>query len=114
MAKNSDKSRIIFIIIVLLIVFSYTLILTLFTRFQKKITIKSKYIRNTRKNKGDYFIVDTDNNSYILSDNLYLLQFDKTDDYNLIEENKTYIIYGYGFRIHFLNMYPKVYDLKKV
>ena len=109
--SNVDYFPIILILVLFVLIFGYTLILTLFTKFTKTITIKDKYIRNSSRGRGNYFIVDSDNNSYVLSDNLFLLEFNKTDDYNRIEKNKTYKIYGYGFRIQFLSMYPKIYDL---
>ena len=45
---------------------------------------------------------------------LLLFQFNKTDDYNLITIGQKYKIYGYGYRVNLLSMYPKIYDLKKI
>lgn len=111
---NYNYFPIILILVLFVLIFGYTIILTFFTKFTKTITIKDKYIRNSRRGRGNYFIVDNDNNSYVLGDNLFLLEFNKTDDYNRIEKNKTYKIYGYGFRIQILNMYPKIYDLEEL
>ena len=90
------------------------LLIFIFTKFKKEITIQHKYTVNSLFNKSKYYIVDTNNNVYLIGNNLFSLQFNKTDKYNLINMNEKYKVYGYGFRIHFLNMYPKIYDLKKV
>ena len=116
MAKKQNNNVLYFILfgVLLIILFGYNIFLTFFTKFEKEITVKSKYIRNSSKGRGKYYIVDTNNNAYIISDNMLLLQFNKTDDYNLVNVNQKYKVYGYGFRIQFLSMYPKIYDLKKV
>jgi len=112
--KNNIPLFFIIFIILFIILFGFNIFLTFFTKFEKEITVKSKYIRNSRKGRGNYYIVDTNNNAYVITDNLLLLQFNKTDDYNLVDVNQKYKIYGYGFRIQFLSMYPKIYDLKKI
>jgi cell division protein YceG involved in septum cleavage len=99
---------------VIIIILLINIFFTFFTKFEKQIIIKNKYIRNLSKGKGSYFVVDNNNNAYILSDNLLLFQFNKTDDYNLITIGQKYKIYGYGYRVNLLSMYPKIYDLKKI
>lgn len=88
----------------------FTFILYTSTKFEKKITIKEKYMRGYRR-QGDYFIVDTDNNVYRLADLWFIGEFDRGDDYAKIEDGKTYVIKGYGKRIPVISMFPRVYDI---
>lgn len=98
------------IIIGFLILSSF--IYPLATTFEKTITIKKKYTRN-RGRKGDsYFVVDNNNTIYQVNNLLYNLDFNRAEDWNLLEEGKTYKIKSYGFRMGFLDMYPTISSIK--
>lgn len=99
------------VIVVLLII--NIIFLQLFTRFSKVITIKDKYIKRNSK-RGEFFIVDSENNSYKLKDYVYALDFNATDDYNMIEIGNKYTVFGYGFRIRFFSQFPAVYKFEKL
>lgn len=102
-----------FIIIFISTSMLVTLLAILFTRFEKRITIKDKFIKRISSKGGqDYFIVDSQNNSYILGDTIWLWEFNKTDDYNIFEKGKTYTIKGYWFRSQFFSQYPIIYNVK--
>ena len=99
----------IFIIIILFIVsLTASIILYYTTHFEKKITIKDKYTRY-RKGGSNYNIVDMENNIYQIGNVWFKFDFNRAEDYNKLEKNKTYNIKGYGIRIPVLDMYKNVY-----
>ncbi len=101
-------------IFLFLILFAILFIIIYFTRFEKEITIKSKYVIRTLFGKGKYYIIDTNNNSYVINNISFSFNLNQNDKYNLLNINEKYKIYGYGFRINYLKIYPKIYDLKKI
>tara|TARA_B110000027_G_C15839697_1_gene177869 strand:- start:48 stop:401 length:354 start_codon:yes stop_codon:yes gene_type:complete len=96
------------IIIILIIIFIIPLILYYTTHFEKKITIKDKYTRY-RKGGSNYNIVDMENNIYQIGNVWFKFDFNRAEDYNKLEKNKTYNIKGYGIRIPILDMYKNIY-----
>ena len=99
---------------ILFFVIFIILLILIFTRFEKEIIVKSKYIIHSSFGKSKYYIVDTNNNVYQITDNLLLFQFNKKNNYDLININQKYKIFGYSFRINFLKIYPKIINLKKI
>ena len=85
-----------------------SLIYPIATSFKKTITIKKKYTRTRGRNGDSYFVVDNNNTIYQVNNLLYNLDFNRAEDWNLLEEGKTYKIKGYGFRMGFLDMYPTI------
>lgn len=71
------------------------------------IEIKDKYIK--KDNKSDvYMIVDTDNNTYQISDLFWIGKFDSTDLYNKLEIGQAYLVEITGVRNQFLSWYPNI------
>lgn len=71
------------------------------------IEVKDKYIK--RDNKSDiYIIVDTDNNTYQISDLFWIGKFNSTDLYNELEIGQAYFIEITGIRNQFLSWYPNI------
>lgn len=71
------------------------------------IEVKDKYIK--RDNKSDiYIIVDTDNNTYQISDLFWIGKFNSTDLYNELEIGQAYFIEVTGIRNQFLSWYPNI------
>lgn len=71
------------------------------------IEVKDKYIK--RDNKSDiYMIVDTDNNTYQISDLFWIGKFNSTDLYNELEIGQTYFVEITGVRNQFLSWYPNI------
>lgn len=71
------------------------------------IEVKDKYIK--RDNKSDiYMIVDTDNNTYQISDLFWIGKFNSTDLYNELEIGQAYFIEVTGIRNQFLSWYPNI------
>jgi len=105
-----DSYKLLIYIVILVLVFN--LIYTYATKFEKTITIKnidniklsSKYLSN--------IITDTEGNIYTVKNNIYLLFFTAPELYESLEENKKYVIKGYGMRIPLLGMYKHIYEAK--
>lgn len=72
-----------------------------------EITIKDKFIKNGG-DSGNYLIVDTNNNTYQITDLMFKGKFNSTDIYNALEIGKTYKVETSGKRIHFFSMYPNI------
>jgi len=103
------KYLILFFIILLLL----KPIIYFFTKFNKKITIKDKYIRY-RRSSSNYHIVDKENNIYLIDNLWFVGDFNRAEDYNKLQKGKTYDISGYSFRVPFLDMYPKIYKINNI
>lgn len=72
-----------------------------------EITIKDKYIKSGSKS-GKYLIVDSNNNTYQVTDLLFKGKFNSTDIYNQLEIGKTYRVEISGKRIHIFSMYQNI------
>lgn len=72
-----------------------------------EITIKDKYVKNGSKS-GEYLIVDSNNNTYQVTDLLFKGKFNSTDIYNQLEIGKTYRVEISGKRIHIFSMYQNI------
>lgn len=70
-----------------------------------EITVKDKYVKGQ---EGRYFIVDTDNNTYIISDLLFKNKFNSSDLYSKLEIGTKYKVETTGMRIHFLSKYQNI------
>ena len=81
------------------------------TYFEKQIVVKNKYILNN-SNHHYYIFSDTDNNIYSTNNEWWKLQFNKAQNWNKIECNNKYIIYGYGITFKLLNIYPNIINIK--
>lgn len=81
-----------------------------------EITIKDKYVKNgSGKNSiSKYLVVDTENNTYQITDLLFKGKFNSTDLYNQLEINKKYKIETTGNRIHYFSIYPNINKIKEM
>ncbi len=81
-----------------------------------EITIKDKYIKNGsgKNSSSKYLVVDTENNTYQITDLLFKGKFNSTDLYNQLEINKKYKIEITGNRIHYFSMYPNINKIKEI
>jgi len=99
-----------YLIIFLIVLTLLTPIMYLLSNFNKKITIKDKYIRY-RKRSSNYHIVDSEDNIYLVDNLWFLGDFNRAEDYNKLEKGNSYNISGYGYRLGMLDMYPKIYKI---
>jgi competence protein ComGC len=105
-----SKSLVFLILVVLVIVYVLSIYLTM---FEKEITIGQKYVRPAGRSTY-YQIVDTEGNSYILGDSVFLLEFNSADDYAIIKEGKKYKVYVYWFRLPLMSWFPKIYKYSEI
>ena len=107
MNKMKNIELIIFIIIILLWI-GLPIFDTIINYSNEKvieITIKDKYVKGQ---EGRYFIVDTDNNTYIIADLLLKNKFNSSDIYSKLEIGNKYKVEITGMRIHFLSKYQNI------
>jgi len=77
------------------------------SRTVKIVTIKEKWIKAAEASTNmKYLFSDTHNNVYEITDEPFLLVFDASNRYAMIEEGKKYRVTLYGWRIPFLSWYP--------
>jgi hypothetical protein len=107
--KYEIKFLIYFFIILLLL----KPIIYFFSKFNKKITIKDKYIRYRTKS-SNYNIVDKENNIYLIDNLWFIGDFNRGKDYNKLQKGKTYDVHGYGFKVPFLDIFPKIYKINNI
>ncbi|MBS3510438.1 hypothetical protein KCX33_02740 [Staphylococcus aureus] len=76
-------------------------------------TITDKY--NKRQDKEDKFYIVLDNKQVIEnSDLLFKKKFDSADIQARLKVSDKVEVKTIGYRIHFLNLYPVLYEVKKV
>ena len=81
-----------------------------------EITVKDKYIKKSSgKGNGDkYLIVDTEKNTYQITDLTFIGKWNSTDLYNELEIGKKYKITTSGIRNQFWSMYPNINKVEKI
>lgn len=81
-----------------------------------EITVKDKYIKKSSgKSSGDkYLIVDTDKNTYQITDLTFIGKWNSTDLYNELEIGKKYKITTSGIRNQFWSMYPNINKVEEI
>ena len=106
----SNIGFIVFIIIFIVVLFA-GVINYIFNSFEITITIKDKYIKSYRQTT--YTVVDTNNNIYNVNNAWFIGDFNKAEDYNLMDKGSTYKVKGFGFRVDMLGWYPTIYNIQK-
>lgn len=79
-----------------------------------EITVKDKYIKRSGSEKDKYLIVDTDGNTYQITDLGFKGKWNSTDLYNKLDIGKTYKIETSGIRSGFMSLYPNINKIKTV
>lgn len=74
------------------------------------ITVTDKAVK--RYNKSDKYIVYTENETFEITDNLFVLRFDSSDDYGSLKVGETYTVTVNGLRIPFLSWYRNIIEVK--
>ena len=95
------------IIICLLYVFNYSNINKL------TIEVKDKYVKNNG-NSDKYIVIDSNNNSYEITDLFFIWKFNSTDIYSLLEVGKTYNITTSGIRFRLISKYPNINKVEEI
>ena len=71
------------------------------------ITIQDKYVK-----EGIYYIADTNGNTYIVEDLIFLGKWNSSDLYNGMKVGCTYQVKTCGLRIRFLSNYPNINEFE--
>ena len=81
-----------------------------------EIILKDKYIKRSGNSSTNdkYLIVDTENNTYQITDLTFLGKWNSTDLYNELEIGKQYKITTSGIRNQYLSMYPNINKIEKI
>ena len=113
MKKLSMKKLSAFYIIIIIFLLIITIVpcsLEYVDEKQIEITITDKY---TKGEEGRYFIVDNNDNAYVVKDLFFIGKFNSTDIYNKLKVGYTYKVKVSGIRIHFLSMYQNINEIIK-
>ena len=76
-----------------------------------QIEVKDKYIKiqgNGKTAEDAYMVVDTNNNTYEITDLLFIGKFNSTDIYNRLTIGQTYIVEVTGVRNNFMSWYRNI------
>ncbi len=79
-----------------------------------EITVKDKYIKRSGSETDKYLVVDTEGNTYQITDLAFLGKWNSTDLYNELDVGKTYKIETSGIRNGFLSLYPNINKIKEI
>ncbi len=122
---KNEKGRIgdAFVVIVILLIIITGIGSTIFLNIQAytnkqeiEITVKDKYVKNGsgKNSSSKYLVVDTENNTYQITDLLFKGKFNSTDLYNQLEVNKRYKIETTGNRMRYFSIYPNINKIEEI
>ena len=75
------------------------------------ITVSDKAVK--RYNDKDKYLIYTKNGEvFEITDNIFYLRFNSSDDYGKLTINDTYTVKVYGFRINFTSTYRNIIEIK--
>jgi len=98
---------------IVLLIFIIHIIFYNATHFEKTISIKKTYLR-TRGESGDwYMVVDNEDNIYRVQNLWWKFDFNRAEDFNILEKNGSYKVKGYGIRFGAFDKYPNIYSVEK-
>lgn len=98
------------VIIGVILLIPFSIIYRFTSSFNKDIVIKEKYV-TTKGNNTYYYIVSKKNETYILSNDLYTGQFNKSGLFARLDVGMKYNIKGSGVRIPILGIFPKIHSI---
>ena len=81
-----------------------------------EITVKDKYIKRSGNSESNdkYLVVDTENNTYEITDLTFIGKWNSTDLYNELDVGEKYKITISGVRNQFLSMYQNINKIEKI
>lgn len=104
------------IVVIVMIIFVYAIQLYIFSYSnvnELTIEVKEKYIKRYGE-RDTYMIIDSNNNSYKISDLLYIWKFNSTDLYTSLEIGKKYKITTSGIRLKMFSEYPNINKVENI
>lgn len=111
--KNLSNNFYFWVFLVLILPLILNMMLFLFSRFTKTITVKKVYDLRERKSNSLMF-EDSEGNNYNVSNILFLLHFNHVEEWNKLKVGQKFQIKGYGYRFPILGMFPRVYSVKAI
>jgi hypothetical protein len=99
----------IFLVVLFLVT---SMVYSYFTVFEKIITVKEKDSMRTGK-YGKNIISDTDGNVYTIENSIFYDFFTAMELFTKIEQNQSYKVKGFGYRIPILGIYPNIIKASK-
>ena len=73
----------------------------------KRITVKSKFMGSYGR-YPNMMIGDTDGNTYMVSNYIFVGNFKSAEIYNSMDVGKSYTVATYGIRVPLLGMFPNI------
>ncbi len=104
------------IVAIIIIILTYAAQLYIFNYSNVKeltIQVKEKYIKKYGES-DTYMVIDSNNNSYKISDLIYIWKFNSTDLYTLLEIGEKYKITTSGIRCRIFSNYPNINKIEKI
>jgi hypothetical protein len=116
MFSEMDGVRYIVMIFIIVVILSFvaSIFKFFFMSFEKDITVKDKYTEAGNRSSIKYFIIDTNNNIYNVDNVWFIGDFNKAEDYNMIEKGGNYKVKGNGLRVDWLGWFPMIYKIRKL
>lgn len=110
-----ENKEFIFLFCIIMFFILFDIFFYYFTKFEKNVTVKAKYVRNKgKRNRYMLIMSDVENNIYHIQNRTLSWEFDEAEDWNLITIGKTYKISGYKKRIPALGMYPIILEITPI
>lgn len=78
-----------------------------------EIEVKDKFVKEV-DSRDIYMIVDTNNNTYEITDMFFKWKFNSTDLYNELEIGHKYKVETSGFRVHIFSHYKNINKIEKL
>tara|TARA_B100002052_G_scaffold296048_1_gene323707 strand:+ start:5772 stop:6119 length:348 start_codon:yes stop_codon:yes gene_type:complete len=111
MKVDDIKILLVLYIIIISFILLYDIIFYYFTKFEKIVTVKSKYLSRNEGKRDRYMMSDVENNIYHVQNRPLSWEFNEAENWNSIIIGKTYKISGYKKRIRLLDMYPIIIEI---
>ena len=105
---NNKLAILILILIIFYCVYTYG------TYYSKTITIENIYYYSKSQKGGLNTVSDTNDNVYVVKNNILYLFFTSAELLNYFKKGKKYKITGYGWRVPILNLYPNILSAHEV
>ncbi len=81
------------------------------TKHVEVINVTGCDIKRAGSQGGDKYLVYTDNAVYQVTDNVFFLRFDSSDDYGKLKQGGMFKVEVIGWRIPFLSQYQNILDV---
>lgn len=111
---DTIRGLVLIIVSIMIIIFSVWFVVLPYTNAEEtNITVAEKYVKNY-KTQSKYMIVDTNNNTYEITDLNLKLKWNSADLYAELKEGNTYKIKTTGKRIRLLSMYKNINQIEEI